>query len=134
MESIMKASKKYDQKNYATKKGDLWEVKGHIWVPPECHLKVIKNCHDTPVTGHGGHFQNFWLISHFYIWEGLQTDIQKYVQGCQTCAQYKGDNRSRARPLLPLPIPVGPWQDITPDFIVDLLKSNGFDSILTVVN
>ena len=26
--SIMRASKKYNQKNYATKKGDLWEVDG----------------------------------------------------------------------------------------------------------
>ena len=75
VDSIMKASKKYDWKGYATKKGDLWEVNGHIWVPPECCLEVIKNCHDTLIAGHGGCFHTFQLIDHFYIWEEMQTDI-----------------------------------------------------------
>ena len=37
-------------------------------------------------------------------------------------------------PLKPNEIPEGPWETITMDFITDLPKSNGFDSILTVVD
>jgi transposase InsO family protein len=36
--------------------------------------------------------------------------------------------------LEPLPIPAGPWKDISYDLIMDLPESNGFDSILTVVD
>jgi hypothetical protein len=36
--------------------------------------------------------------------------------------------------LHPLPIPNWPWQSISLDFIFDLLVSNGFDTILTIVD
>ncbi|QRW05907.1 Retrotransposable element Tf2 protein [Ceratobasidium sp. AG-Ba] len=36
--------------------------------------------------------------------------------------------------LKPLPIPAGPWEDTTYDFIVMLPNSKGYDRILTVVN
>jgi hypothetical protein len=36
--------------------------------------------------------------------------------------------------LHPLPIPTKPWQSILMDFIIDLPLSQGFDTILTVVD
>jgi transposase InsO family protein len=36
--------------------------------------------------------------------------------------------------LHPLPIPTKPWQSISMDFIIDLPLSQGFDTILTVVD
>lgn len=36
--------------------------------------------------------------------------------------------------LDPLPIPAGPWKDISYYLITGLPVSNGFDSILTVIN
>jgi hypothetical protein len=37
-------------------------------------------------------------------------------------------------PLKPNEIPQGIWETITMDFIIDLLVSNGYDSIFTVVD
>ena len=36
--------------------------------------------------------------------------------------------------LMPLPIPTGPWKSLVMDFIVKLPCSNGFDSILVIVD
>ena len=35
---------------------------------------------------------------------------------------------------MPNPIPDGPWQDISADFITDLPKSGGYDAILVVID
>lgn len=59
MNLISKASTKYDRRNYATKKEYFWEINGYIWVPPECHIEVIKTCHNTLVVGHDDHFHTY---------------------------------------------------------------------------
>jgi transposase InsO family protein len=46
----------------------------------------------------------------------------------------KTGNQPKAGLLHPLEVPQGPWQDISADFTTDLPLSNGFDSILVVVD
>jgi len=46
----------------------------------------------------------------------------------------KGSNKAPAGSLFLLSIPDGPWQDISTDFTTNHLLSNGFDSILIVID
>ena len=54
------------------------------------------------------------------------------VQTCELCQRNKGyEGKETPKPLT---IPSGPWEDITYDFITKLPLSNGFDSILVVID
>lgn len=64
----------------------------------------------------------------------MKLDVENFVNQCSTCQQAKHERSHPAGLLQPLPIPVGPWEDITMDFIEGLPRSNGYNSILVVVD
>ena len=59
--------------------------------------------------------------------------IEKYIQGCDTCARKKLHRHPRAV-LQPLEVPAGPWEQVGVDLITGLPDSDGFDAILTCVD
>ena len=50
------------------------------------------------------------------------------------CKQAKASRDAYNGLLQPLPIPERPWVDLTIDFVVGLPKSQGYDSVLMVVD
>ena len=74
------------------------------------------------------------LIKRTYWWPGLKKDIKKYIQGCFKCQQNKVQPQRKAGELHPLEIPKGPWQEISIDIIGPLLKSNGMDAMVVIVD
>ena len=74
------------------------------------------------------------LIERTYQWPGLKEDIKNYVQECFKCQQNKIQYQKRAGELHSLDISQGPWQEISIDIIGPLLKSNGMDAIVVVVD
>ena len=62
----------------------------------------------------------------------MKAQVNRYVDSCETCQRSKGHKQPTL--LKSLPIPKGPWEDIAYDFIVKLPISNGYDSILTVID
>jgi protoheme ferro-lyase len=50
------------------------------------------------------------------------------------CQQNKTFNKKQADLLKPLPIPEGPWESVSMDFMVSLPPSRGFDAIMVVVD
>lgn len=61
-------------------------------------------------------------------------DVTHFVQQCLTCQQAKPERTHPTGLLQPLPIPQGIWADVTMDFIEGLPKSEGFDTIMVVVD
>jgi hypothetical protein len=51
-----------------------------------------------------------------------------------TCQQNQTLNKKQAGLLQPLPIPKGPWESVSMDFMVSLPPSRGFDAIMVVVD
>ena len=64
----------------------------------------------------------------------MKNDIKEFVEKCLVCQQNKTLTLSPAGLLQPLPIPDKIWDDVTIDFIEGLPKSEGYNSILVVVD
>ena len=58
----------------------------------------------------------------------------KYVQTCDVCQRNKIENIPYPRLLQPLPLPRQAWTHVTIDFIEKVSKSQGFDTILVVID
>ena len=107
-----------------------------IYIPRDKSIqqKVLQLHHDHPLAGHFGEDKTFSLLSRTFYLPNLRQVVHHYVQGCQLCAKTKHSRHKPYGQLLPLPVPERPWQSISMDFIVKLPLSNGFDSILVVVD
>lgn len=80
--------------------------------------------------------QNPELLSHDYWWPGLATFIKNYVDGCAICQQNKVNTHPSSPPLFPIPAPIfmRPFTHCSTDLITNLPLSDGFDSIMVIVD
>jgi hypothetical protein len=69
-----------------------------------------------------------------FAWKGLRSAVEEFIKQCSICQHTKHEHTKPAGKLQPLPIPQVPWQDVTMDFVEGLPKSEGYDSILVVVD
>ena len=83
--------------------------------------------------GHPGQWKTIELISREYYWLGMSEFVKEYIKGCAICQTTKIKPPVKV-PVQPNEIPEGIWDTITMDFITDLPTSDGYDSILTVVD
>ena len=104
--SVRKQFTRYDQKD------GLLLYDGKVYVPEDkdIRLRLLQLHHDSPIVGHQGQARTLELLSRGYYWPGMKAQVNRYVDSCQTCQRSKG--RKQSNPLLPLPIPKGPWEDI----------------------
>ena len=116
--------------------GFLYDSSGQMYVPGDDSLRmhIIATHHDSPIAGHPGYQKTQELIKRQYYWPRLASDIHSYTSRCNCCACFKGSNMKPAGSAVPLQPSTMPWVDVSVDFITDLPLSNGFDSILTVVD
>jgi hypothetical protein len=74
------------------------------------------------------------LVQQHYYWPQMHADVEAYVRTCLVCQQDKVEQHCSAGLLEPLPIAERPWESVSMDFIVALPKSDGFGSIMVVVD
>ena len=60
--------------------------------------------------------------------------MDTYVRTCLLCQQDKVEQHQPRGLLEPLPIVERPWESVTMDFIIGLTKSEGYGSIIVVVD
>ena len=98
--------------------------------------QVLRQIHDSLAGGHLG-IANIWeLIKEHYEGPQLREFIEEYVKGCAKCQESKTNLPWRKAPLQRFDVPVseGPFQYVSMDLIMDLPRSDGYDSILTIVD
>lgn len=127
----MSLAKKF--KEYEMRHG-LLHYQGKTVVPDSeaLRLEIMQAHHSLPEAGHQGQARTLELVSRTYYWPGMKADINRFVNACDICQRTKP--KSTAIPLQPLAPPGQPFEEITYDLIVKLPISNGFDSILVVVD
>ena len=107
-----------------------------IYVPDEedLWLQVVKLHHNTLVVGHPSYEKTIELLQRMYFWPGMTSFVKNYISRCDRCARFKGTNQAPFGTLNPLEAPHMLWIDVIADFTTDLPISNGYDSILIVID
>ncbi|GJX16126.1 transposon ty3-G gag-pol polyprotein [Tanacetum coccineum] len=96
--------------------------------------KVLQHCHASPEGGHFGFHKTLARVKESFWWSGIKEGVKRFIQGCHICQRFKTESCRPAGLLQPLPIPSRIWEDISMDFIEGLPPSNGFTTIMVVVD
>lgn len=109
---------------------------GRIWLGKfeDAHQAALLALHASGVGGHSGITATYNRIKKLFYWPGMKKDVQKYVASCEVCQQAKPEHCKSPGKLQPLPVPLQAWTTISLDFIEGLPKSEGYDTILVVVD
>ena len=118
-------------------KAGILSYQGRIYIPDKENLRLdlVKKFHDHNMAGHPGYLKTRQMISAGHWWPGMAKFIKAYVDGCAPCQQ----NKTNTHPIIPVlnPIKSGktlPFKQISYDLITDLPISNGFNSLLVMVD
>lgn len=112
----------------------LLTFKDLVYVPEGCRETMMLTHHDSVSGGHKGPRPTLELISRNYWWPRMAKFIKQYVDECPICKRSKTGHRKPYGKLQPMPIANIPWGSISLDFIVKLPLSDGFDSVLVVID
>jgi hypothetical protein len=120
--------------NWKIDDGTLY-YKDRAYVPPHLRRRVLSLNHNHPTAGHPGRHKAEWFVKRDFWWPGMGTFIRKYGNGCALCQQMKSNTHPSAAPLNPIPSSASrPFAQLSVDLITDLPESNGFDSVMVVVD
>ena len=112
--------------------------KNRCYVPPDAELRreITRRHHDSLPGGHPGNFKTLELIRRYYWWPGMTVFVKNYVSGCAVCQQMKVNTHPSAPGLIPIKAQPNalPFSQVTCDFITDLPISDGYDSLMVVVD
>ena len=113
-------------------KGIYW-LADKIFVPNVSSIKsrIIEEFHAT--AGHPDSERTAAAILRSFYWPQLRKEVKSHVKLCGLCQRIKPRTARPYGSLMPLPVPVRPWESISMDFVTGLPNCDGYDAILTVV-
>jgi hypothetical protein len=108
----------------------------HLVDDPMLRRQILRNLHDSPFAGHPGIVNTWELVKESYEGPRLRQFVEEYVKGCTQCQESKTNVHRSKAPLqrFDTDVKAGPFQKISMDLITDLPLSQGYDSILTIVD
>ena len=68
--------------------------------------------HTSPLGGNSGFLKTYQRVKKEFFWDGLKSDIQKFVAECLVCQQNKVERTKTPGLLQPLSIPSQRWEEI----------------------
>lgn len=112
---------------------NVLKYKGRTVLPRHSSLKqsLLHEYHDSVMGGHFGELKTYQRMATNWYWARMRGDITQYVRNCQ---QQKNSQLAPASLLQPLTIPNMIWEDISMDFVDGLPTSQGFNTVLVVVD
>jgi reverse transcriptase-like protein/integrase-like protein len=110
--------------------------KTYVEDDPEKRWTILQELHSSPSAGHPGIANTWALVNWHYEGPRLHTFIEQYIQGCPYCQESKMNIPQKWAPLqwFNMHIDQGPFQYVSMDLITDLPISEGYNSILTIVD
>ena len=138
--SSANASTKPSRDGYSLDQKGLLFYKGRVVVPTQKALtqELLYLYHDDQLAGHWGVNKTQELLERKFYWPGLARDVREYVATCSTCQNIATPRHKPYGKLESLPVPKGPWQEVSLDFITQLPSSyigtRAYDAVLVVVD
>ena len=104
-----------------------------VVLPQSLRRRFLKLVHDSPLGGHMGRDRTWDRVRTMVWWPGVQSDVAKYVAGCDTCQRVKHSRKGKA-PLKKTEVPDRPFQRIQIDFVGPIQASvpEGFTYVLAM--
>ena len=115
----------------------ILSYQGRVNIPNQDNLwlDLVKKFHDHQTAGHPRYLKTKQLLTAGHWWPGMAQFIKKYADGCAPCQQNKTNTHLTIPPLHPIiSRKTLPFKQISYNLITDLPVSNGFDSLLVVVD
>ena len=95
---------------------------------------MIQELHGGALVGHFGVEKTCSMLKEHYFWPKMSRDVEHLIKRCSTCQLAKDHIRPQGL-YTPLPVPQGPWEDVSLDFITGLPRTQRHkDSIMVVVD
>ncbi len=131
-----KASTPTSPSRWSVDESDTLHLDNRIYVldSKDLHLHVLQNNHDHILAGHFGQNRTLELVRQSYTWPQMREYVHHYIKSCMVCGHNKTPRHCPYGLLKPLPVPECPWDSISMDFIEQLPDSNGFTTILVVID
>ena len=120
--------------------GPIWRhvPSGRLVVPPvdKIRKKIVRVWHDSGAGGHLGRDETTRKVQREYLWPKARLWIAQYVKGCTVCQQNKNLTHQPQTLLFKIPVPENApsFTQVAMDLITRLPKSQGYDTILTIVD
>ncbi|PRQ33306.1 putative nucleotidyltransferase, Ribonuclease H [Rosa chinensis] len=123
------------RKNFTLQNGRLL-YKGRIFVPEtsDWRSKILHELHASLQAGHSGYLRTLARLAKNFAWPGLRRDVKLFVSSCDQCQRQNYESIHPPGLLQPLPIPEETWEDVSMDFVEGLPTSQGYNSIMVVVD
>jgi hypothetical protein len=96
--------------------------------------KVLLELHTSPVGGQSGFLKTYHRVKKDFFWDGLKTDVQRFVAECLVFQQNKVETIKTSGLLQPLSILSQRWEEASIDFITGLPKFEGKSVIMVIVD
>lgn len=120
---------KYVKQDYPTLSGDTWKEV----VPKENRLQIIRDAHDSPISGHMGVYKTYNRLCEKYYWPKMRQDVGSYVKSCLKCGAHKDDPRGPSDQMVSHSKPSRPWEMISTDLVGPLPRSYKGNTFILVV-
>ncbi len=111
----------------------LWK-NDRLWVSQSMITQLIRKAHNLSINDHSDMNWTLNLLRWSYCWSKMRMTIKRYIWNCYVCRRSKASRDWINELLKSLFIFEQWWQDISLDFITDLLKSDESNAILTVID
>ncbi|GKC68033.1 transposon Tf2-12 polyprotein [Tanacetum coccineum] len=123
-------------RSHLVQRDGVWFRGDVILLSPTSSLisKVLQHFHASPEGGHFGFHKTLARVKGSFWWSGIKDGVKRFIHDCHVCQRFKTESCRPAGLLQPLPIPSRIWEDISMDFIEGLPPSNGFTTIMVVVD
>ncbi|GJV18918.1 transposon ty3-G gag-pol polyprotein [Tanacetum coccineum] len=123
-------------RSHLVQRDGVWFCGDVILLSPTSSLlpKVLQHFHASPEGGHFGFHKTLARVKGSFWWSGIKDGVKRFIHDCHVCQRFKTESCRPAGLLQPLPIPSRIWEDISMDFIEGLPPSNGFTTIMVVVD
>lgn len=114
----------------------LLRYKRKIWVGGNqiMQQKILQTLHSGAIGGHSGIHATLQRVRQLFAWPRMKLTVQQFIEGCAVCTQAKPEHVKYPGLLKPLDVPDAAWQVVTLDFVEGLPKSDGYNSVLVVVD